>query len=598
MRHFWRIATVVATLVCGLISMAAENPSSPIGKNIQDFTLPDSHGKLHSLADYKGKVVVLACLGTECPLAKNYALRLRELAGEFESQGVAFLGIDSNMQDTLTEIGAFVRLMEISFPVLKDKNNLLADQLGALRTPETFLLDRDHMVRYWGRIDDQYGFKTGAGYVKAKLNERNLADAISQVLAGKEVSRPVVKADGCLIGRIAKTEPRGDVTYANQIARLMQKRCVECHRPGELAPFTLTSYDDLLGWAEMIREVVREERMPPWFADPRYGQFANDSRLTDEEKQLLFRWVDNGCPQGDLKDLPEPRRFTDGWRIGEPDAVFSMSTKPFSVPAEGVISYQFFTIDPGWKTDQWIAAAEARPGNRQVVHHIIVNAAPKGTIDIFGGVGLGGYAPGTVPLICQPGTAVFVPAGSLLTFQMHYTPNGTAQEDNSVLAIRYADAKTVKQIIEDRLIGQLAFRIPPGNPDYEIKSKDRITKDSLLLDMTPHMHLRGKSFRFEAEYPDGTREILLNVPNYDFNWQLSYALAEPKLLPKGTWLHAFARYDNSADNAANPDPTRTVTFGEQTWDEMMFGFYTVIDPSQDLTANSVKTSAAESADNE
>ena len=585
MKRVWQWALSIAILICPLAPAVAEDVATPIGKKVENFTLPDFHGKPRSLSELDGKVVALVFLGTECTLVKSYAPRLRDLAVEFEKQGVAFLGIDANLQDSLGEIATFARSMEIPFPILKDKNNELADRIGAQRTPEVFVLDRDHVVRYWGRIDDQYGFKTGAGYVKPKLAERNLADALAEVVAGKPVSRPVAKADGCLIGRVAQVEPKGDVTYSNQIARLVQKRCVECHRTGELAPFTLASYDDLIGWAAMIREVVSEGRMPPWFADPKYGHFANDARLSGEEKEQLFAWIDNGCPQGDSKDLPEPRKFVDGWRIGEPDQVFKMAEKPFQVPAEGVISYKFFTVDPGWTTDKWIAAAESRPGNRQVVHHIIASAVPPGVNprDPFAGIGMGGYAPGTIPLECPPGVAVFVPAGSKIVFQMHYTTNGTAHEDMSVLGVKFADPKTIKKVIDDGLIGQLAFRIPPGKSNFEIKSKDQVAKDLLLLDLTPHMHLRGKSFRFEAEFPDGSREVLLDVPNYDFNWQLTYVLDKPKLLPKGTWIHCFARYDNSAENPANPDPTRTVTFGEQTWDEMMFGFYSTIDPNQDLT---------------
>jgi hypothetical protein len=447
-----------------------------------------------------------------------------------------------------------------------------------------FLLDKDRVVRYRGRIDDQYGFKTGAGYVKPRLSERSLGDAIDDVLAGSEVRRPTTEVDGCLIGRVSRIEPRGDVTYSNQIARLMQKRCVECHRPGELAPFTLTSYEDARGWAEMIREVVGESRMPPWFADPRHGQFANDPRLTDEEKRQLFTWIDNGCPQGDERDLPEPRQFVDGWRIGQPDQVFVMADKPYQVPAEGTIEYKYFTVDPGFTEDKWVQAAECRPGNRRVVHHIILTAVPKGALGPFAGVGLAGYAPGTLPLQCPPGMAVRVPAGSKLVFELHYTCNGTPQEDLSTVGLRFVDKATVKKTRQDAFLGQMSFRIPPGDPNYEVRAKTQVRKEALLLELTPHMHLRGKSFRFEAEYPDGGCEVLLDVPHYDFNWQLTYTLATPKLLPQGTWLHGVARFDNSAENAANPDPTKTVTFGEQTWDEMMFGFYTTLDPKQDLTA--------------
>jgi peroxiredoxin/mono/diheme cytochrome c family protein len=587
-----RFALLAAVICSASVVVAADAAGTPIGKKVGDFSLTDYRGKTHALADYKDKLVVLAFIGAECPLAKTYAPRLRDLAAEFEKQGVVFLGIDANQQDTLTEIGAYARIHEITFPVLKDNNNEIADRLGAVRTPEVFLLDKDRVIRYWGRIDDQYGFKTGAGYVKPKLNERNLAEAISEVLAGKEVTRPVVKADGCFIGRVAKTAPHGEITYSNQVARIMQARCVECHRSGEVAPFTLGTYDDVVGWAETIREVVQEGRMPPWFADPKYGHFTNDARLSAEEKQQICAWVDNGCPQGNVKDLPAPRKFVDGWQIGEPDQVVYMADKSYTIPAEGTVEYQFFTVDPGWTTDKWIQATEARPGNRSVVHHIIVMVQPKEGNDFGGRGGIGGYAPGMTPAVNLPGTASFVPAGSKLIFQLHYTTNGSQQVDRSMVGIRFADPKTVKRMVRGGLVGDTSFRIPPGDANYEVKAKHLFLKDTLLLNLTPHMHLRGKDFKYEAEYPDGTREVLLDVPNYDFNWQIRYMYKEPKLMPKGTRLHCTAHFDNSPDNLANPDPTKEVSFGDQTWEEMMFGFYTSMDPAQDLTAGGLADSGA------
>jgi peroxiredoxin len=584
MGRFWQIAISAALVCTGSMSLASDTAGTSVGKKVENFSLPDYRGKVHSLSDYKDKLVVLAVIGTECPLARTYAPRLKSLAAEFEKQGVVFLGMDANQQDSLAEIGAYARVHEIAFPILKDNNNEIADKLGAVRTPEVFLLDKDRVVRYWGRIDDQYGFKTGAGYVKPKLNQRNLADAIGEVLAGKQVSNPVVKADGCFIGRVTKAKPTGDVTYSKHIARIMDARCVECHRSGEVAPFTLGSYDEVVGWAETIREVVQEGRMPPWFADPKYGHFKNDCRLSDEEKQQINQWVENGCPEGDAKDLPAPRTFAAGWQMGEPDQVIYMRDKPYTVPAEGTIEYQFFTADPGWTEDKWIQATEARPGNRGVVHHIIVMVAAKDGNDGAGRGGIGGYAPGTPPNINPPGTALFVPAGSKLVFQMHYTSNGVQAEDRSMVGVRFADPKKVKQVVRGGLVGDTAFRIPPGEANYEVKAKHMFLKDTLLLNLTPHMHLRGKDFKYEAEYPDGTREVLLDVPHYDFNWQIRYSFKEPKLMPKGTRLHCVAHFDNSADNLANPDPTKEVTFGDQTWEEMMFGFYSSMDPKQDLTA--------------
>jgi hypothetical protein len=252
-----------------------------------------------------------------------------------------------------------------------------------------------------------------------------------------------------------------------------------------------------------------------------------------------------------------------------------MADKPFQVPAEGVVDYKHFTVDPGFTEDKWMTACEARPGNRSVVHHILVFLqSPEGEIELLRGSLLAAYAPGSPARATDPGMAVRIPAGSKIIFQMHYTPNGKPQEDLSTLGLSFCDKSDVKQVVESGWVINVAFAIPPGNPDYKVVAKQTIEEDRLLLSLTPHMHVRGKSFRYEANYPDGTKEVLLDVPHWDFNWQIDYILAKPKLLPKGTVLRCEAHYDNSADSPTNPDPTKWVTFGEQTWDEMMIGWFT------------------------
>lgn len=570
-------------------AMAAEAKVNKtlVGSQVDDFTLRDFRGKVHHLADYADRqVVVLAFLGVDCPLVKLYAPRLNALAEEFAERGVALLGINSNVQDTPTDISAFANRHGISFPILKDAGNVVADQVGAMRTPEIFVLDEDRVVRYHGRVDDQYG----VGYQRASLSRRDLAEAVEELLAGKEVSVATTAAPGCFIGRVREIEPHGDVTYANQVSRILNRRCVECHRGGELAPFPLTSYDEVIGWGDTIREVVDLGRMPPWFADPRYGEFSNDCRMSDEEKKLLFTWIDNGMPEGDPGDLPEPPQFITGWRIGEPDLVFRME-EPFTVPAEGTVDYQHFIIDTNLEEDVWIQAAEARPGNTSVVHHIVAFAAPKGATagsdrrgQVFGQM-LAVYAPGMPPWQYPEGTAMRMPAGSRVVLQMHYTPNGTEQEDASYVGFRLADPEQVSKRIRYGIALNTALAIPPHDPDHQVVAKTRFRRDTLLLNLFPHMHYRGKSFRFDAIYPDGTTEVLLDVPNYDFNWQLRYDFAEPKRLPGGTTIVCTGHFDNSADNPRNPDPDETVRFGLQSWEEMLAGYYTIVPAHEDLTAD-------------
>ena len=589
----WSAAVLV--LAVSAVGMAAE---SRIDRQIDNFSLRDYRGKVRSLDEFSNaKLVVVAFLGVECPLAKLYAPRLQDLHERFSEQGVVFLGVDSNRQDSITELAAYARTHGVEFPLLKDAGNEVADAFGALRTPEVFVLDGQRKVRYWGRVDDQYGLGDNSGYARPEIEQADLANALDELLAGKDVSVPVTEAKGCIIGRVTKVNPHGEVTYANQIARILQDRCVRCHRDGEIAPFPLTDYDEVVGWAEMMREVIGEGRMPPWFADPKYGHFANDARMTDEEKTLFNTWVDNGCPQGREADLPKPRNWVVGWQIPEPDQVIHMADEPYTVQAEGVVEYQYFTVDPGWKEDKWIQAAEARPDNRAVVHHIIAFIRPPKEGFFGDGQGggsrlLAGYAPGGGVRVNPPGVATLVPAGSKLVFQMHYTPNGSVQKDRSYVGVVFADPQTVHKRVRGGAPSNHGFAIPPGDPHYKVTSQHKFERDMELMWFAPHMHLRGSAFRYEVAYPDGRREILLDVPKYDFNWQIRYVLAEPKLMPAGTTMHCTAYFDNSADNIANPDPTETVRWGDQTWEEMMIGWFGAVSADEDVQAvaeNEAKT---------
>lgn len=562
----------------------AEESQAANSAQVADFTLKDYRGKDHSLKNLSdAKLVVVAFLGTECPLAKLYAPRLQEISDQYSEKGVVLWGIDSNRQDTIAEVAAFARQHGLSFPVLKDPDGAVADLFGAERTPEVFVLDDTRTIRYRGRIDDQYGIGSNSGYAKPEVRVPSLINAIDELLAGKPVSVARTEATGCFIGRAPKVEPTGDITYTNTISKIMEDRCVSCHREGEVAPFTLRDYEDVVSWSETIREVVSDSRMPPWFANPEHGKFLNDARLSEQEKSKLFAWIDNGCPEGDPKDLPARKEYVDGWRISKPDQVVFMSDKPYKVPAEGTVEYQYFTVDPGFEEDKWIQQVEARPDNRAVVHHIIVfYQPPKESGDFRRRGGFAGYAPGSAARIYPVGVANFVPAGSKLIFQMHYTPNGTEQLDRSSVGIVFADPKTVKKRTQSGAAINPLFRIPPGADNHKVTSQHIFRHDTLLTNMTPHMHLRGKSFRYEAIYPDGTSEVLLDIPRWDFNWQLRYELAEPKLMPAGTKLQCTAHFDNSSENLANPNPEEFVRWGDQTWEEMMIGFFGGLPVDEDV----------------
>ena len=552
-----------------------QSDSIDFAKVMTDFELSNNYGKPVHLSEFADKpIVVLAFLGTQCPLAKLYGPRLNDLNAKYAAQGVVVLGVNSNKQDSMTELTAFVHRYEIEFPMLKDVGNQLADAVGATRTPEVFVLDAQRKLRYHGRIDDQYG----VGVSRPEPLRSDLATAIDELLADQVVCQPETRAIGCVIGRIKEVEASGTVTYNKDIAAIFNAHCVECHRSGEIGPFTLDSYAAVLGWEDTILEVIDNNRMPPWNANPEFGHFQNDPRLSDSQVELIKQWIAGGMPEGAAEDLPAPPKFVEGWKIGVPEQVIYMDEEAFTVPAQGVVDYQRYVVDPGWTEDKYIVAAEARPDNRGVVHHILAFVVPPGARRHNLESVIVGYAPGSLPMQAEEGMALHVPAGSKILFEMHYTPNGREQADRSYIGVQFTDKENVKQLLKGRIAIENEFLIPPGEAAHEVVAQWRARGEELLLSMTPHMHLRGKSFRYEAIYPDGQREILLDVPHYDFNWQMKYILAEPKLLPKGTRIVCTAVYDNSEGNLANPDSSREIGWGNQSWDEMMIGFFDTVVP--------------------
>ena len=550
---------------------------------IPEFTLRDHRGAERHLSDWRdSKLVVIAFLGVDCPLVKLYTRRLNDLA-RAHGPKVAVVGINSNQHDQLRDIAQFVRAHGVNFPILKDSDNRIADLFGAQRTPEVFLLDSERKVRYRGRIDDQYS----VGLQRPRPSRHDLVVAIEELLAGKEVSQPVTTAPGCFIDRMGSSATAGKITYTRDIAPILHRHCASCHRPGEIAPFSLLTYKQTLGWADTIREVIDEGRMPPWNADPKHGKFANDPRLSSADRDKVIAWIKGGCPAGDPADLPALPAHAKGWNIGKPDMVLTMPEE-FQVPAEGVVEYQYFEVDPGFREDRWVTAAEIRPGNRSVVHHSTVFLMPPGASEARAAGKLGSHclaatAPGTPPLILPDGMAKRIPAGSKLLFVMHYTPTGTVQTDRSSIGLVFAEPGSVRKEVATHLLYDEDLRIPPRAAAHRVEKTWTAPADVLLLAMFPHMHLRGKSFRYEAELPDGTTEVLLNVPRYDFIWQHRYVLAEPKRLPAGTVVRCIAVYDNSADNPANPDPEKEVLAGKQSWDEMFNGYFEWCLADEDMT---------------
>jgi mono/diheme cytochrome c family protein/peroxiredoxin len=534
--------------------------------------------KTVSLASLKeSKAIVVVFLGTQCPINNAFLPELVRLHKQYTPRGVRFVGINANEQDSTAEIVEHARKHEVPFPVLKDDGKV-ADLFGAERTPEAFLLDPSGKVLYQGRIDDQFGI----GYYRpGKPTRRDLADALEEVLAGRPVSVPSTPVAGCKIARaVPWARESGPVTYTRQVARILQKNCQDCHRPGQIGPFSLLKYEDAAAWAGTIREVIEDGRMPPWYADPRYGKFTNERLLSKEERAALLAWIDAGRPRGDDRDLPPPRKFSEDWVIGKPDLVLRMP-RAFDVPAEiprGGVPYQYFVVPTNFKEDKWVVRAEARPDALPVVHHMLIFVLPPGQLynPDDPGQTLCGTAPGEMPLLLKEGLAKKVPAGSRLLFQMHYTPNGKAYRDQSSVGLIFAKEPPKHRVLT-KPIHNIKFilrqdHIPAGVADHKIEADFVFKRDGHIVGFMPHMHLRGKSFRYEAVFPDGKRELLLSVPRYNFNWQSIYRFQEAKAVPRGTRIHCVAHYDNSDKNPHNPDPKADVYWGDQTWQEMMVGW--------------------------
>jgi len=394
------------------------------------------------------------------------------------------------------------------------------------------------------------------------------------------------------------------VTFSKQVAPILQKRCQQCHRPGEAAPMALLTYEQARPWAKAIKEAVLSKRMPPWFADPHYGKFKNDRSLGPDEVETIKAWVEAGAPEGDRRDLPAPVQWLEGWNIGKPDQSFELPN-PYTVPASGTIEYTYYVIPSGFTEDKWVQMAEVRPGDRSVVHHVIAFIRPPGSKwladakpgepfvpkrgrrsnnsnnDGGGSEGEGarnellvGYAPGLPAAIYEPGQAKLVKAGSDFVLQMHYTAKGKEATDRTKIGLVFA-----KEPVRERVVtipaSNSRFAIPPGADNHEVKSSFTFREDVRLISLMPHMHLRGKDFEYVFTYPAGEKEVALKVPRYDFNWQLWYYLDGNKVIPKNTRLDCTAHFDNSANNKANPDPAVEVKWGDQSWEEMMIGWFDV-----------------------
>jgi peroxiredoxin len=574
MRQFRQLGFALWIAACGAAVLSMANVRADEASLAFRLTTPDGEA-VELAARSTPQLTVICFLGAECPLARLYGPRLSNLARSFSGRGVRFIGVNSNAQDSLDEVRKYVREHHLSLPVVKDLANAVADRFGARRTPEVFVVDQSLAVRYHGRIDDQFQ----PGLSRSQPTRDDLRIALEELLSDQPVSVAKTAVTGCHIGRVKQPVANSDITFCKQVARVLQTHCVECHRSGEIGPFSLTDYNEVIGWGETMRESVDAGRMPPWHANPAHGTFANARHMPEADKQLLRDWVASGMPYGDAAQLPEPKTFPSEWQLPRPpDLVVAMRERPFVVPAAGTVDYQYFVVDPKFDEDRWVTAAQVIPAERSVVHHAIVFVRPPDGEE-FRGIGwLTAYVPGQRSFGLPPGHARRVPAGSKLVFQMHYTPNGMERKDITRVGINFVSAEEVTHEVFSLLALEQEFEIPPFTAGHAVDARlPWIPKRGQLLAIAPHMHLRGQSIRVVSRRGE-SQEVLLDVPHYDFNWQHVYELVTPLSLADVDEISFTARFDNSANNPVNPDPSQRVTWGDQTWEEMAAAFFEVAVP--------------------
>jgi thiol-disulfide isomerase/thioredoxin len=537
-----------------------------VGRMIADVAFTDMAGKPGKLSDFKAaQLTVVAFTNTTCPVCKKYAPVLARMEKEYAPKGVAFLFINPTATDKPNAslfAGRYVH----------DVNGVLTAVFNATSTAEVIVLDPARTVVYRGAIDDQYGL----GYSLDAPRTRYLLPVLDTALAGKRPVISATEAPGCSLEPDASKAPLVALTYHARIERIVQSHCLECHHKGGVAPFSLETYEDVKSHKAMIRKVVDRGTMPPWLAgskdDSKPSRFSNDCSLTPGDKKDLLAWLAGDLKKGDPADAPRTRTFETGWLIGKPDAIFQLPT-PVPVKAEGIMDYHIERIETDYLEDRWIRAVEVQPTARDVVHHVLVFAMPKGAARMGGEANgfFAAYVPGNNHLIYPEGYAKRLPKGSTLLFQIHYTPNGTATTDQTRLGVVFA-SEAPRHEIHSVGIFNSAFEIPPGADNHRVTARLPVPFNARVLALFPHAHLRGKAAKYELTTPEGKVETLLDVPHYDFNWQLEYRFAEPLLAPRGSTLTYTAWYDNSSKNPANPDPTKAVRWGKQTFDEMHLGY--------------------------
>ncbi|MSR11903.1 MAG: redoxin domain-containing protein [Gammaproteobacteria bacterium] len=533
---------------------------------VGDFSLLDQDGYFHNMSWYDDHVTIALLVQANDSQDTAAAVpAFTALQAKFADQGVEFMMINPMGLGDRAEVKAKLAEYGVDIPVLMDDSRIASAALGIDKTGEVFLFNpKSFMVDFRGPV-------------------AAAEQALTELLAGKEISTPLVATTGSSVSYpVAEMHAKATPSYVNDIAPIIAENCASCHRQGGIAPFAMDSHAMVQGWSPMIREVLMTKRMPPGQIDGHIGEFINDMLISNEEMQKLVHWAEAGAPNdGSTDPLAQLTWLDTKWAFGEPDYIIKVPEQ--SIPATGVLDYRQVSVPIDIPTDRWVRGSQYVAGDRTVLHHTLNGLVEPGASRRGGFLGGGNpdqatisaYIPGATPIMDPENTGGLLKAGSILNLQLHYTTNGKETVDNSEIGLWFYPEGVVP---EERMSGGCACiftptwtNIPPNDPNFEQTESITIAKDAYIHSMLPHMHFRGKYMRFYANYPDGTSEELINIANYNYNWQLSYTYKQPKFVPAGTVIKAVGAFDNSAQNSANPDPARSVPWGQQSWDEMFFG---------------------------
>jgi hypothetical protein len=547
--------------------------SANAAERISDFSLIDHNGKFFQLSRAANNEAVVILSHEDSRDVRRAYGDLEELMEQFAGQPVAFYLMDSTGATDKIEMRDVAEDADIALPILMDDTQLVAKELGISRATDVVILDPEAQeIVFRGALNDRWAADSKA----RRASEHYAADALTAFLAGNEISAEQLASKGEAL-EFATVD---NVSYANEIVPILKERCVSCHMEGGIAPFAMTNHQMVQGWSPMIREVLYTKRMPPGQIDNEYvHDFRDVAHITVEETQKLVQWIDNGAQNSDGTDpLAEYKPELVKWAYGEPDLLYKIPAQ--QIPATGVQDYRNIALPLNLEEDVWVKAIEFEAGDPTVLHHIIAFAYGPDGVNQFEilnqGIGLGAYAPGN-EVNTYPEDAGFpLKAGGGLMLQLHYTTSGRETVDESEIALYLWDEKPARTVLGGSA-ADLEINIPPFEARHEMVATAKFRKNSYLTMLGPHMHYRGYDANFKLVYPDGSTEEILNVPNYQFNWQKVYDFEEPKFVPEGTEMVFTGTFDNSEMNPFNPDPSQTLTWGEQTWQEMFFGFYRYVE---------------------